>query len=216
LIKELVFTPDRIGNIDELKPFLASKAGIDTDKLTILKSYIDARRKPQVKICYRVTDEKCEDPSVPVLIHKDKRFKETSRPVIIGFGPAGMFAGLVLAMYGLKPLIIEKGKDVASRTKDVEIYKREGVIDPSSNIQFGEGGAGTFSDGKLNTGVSSEYKAFIDSIFIKHGAPEDIMYDSHPHVGTDNLVHVVKGIREQIISLGGEIHFEEELFVLRS
>ncbi|MCR5592662.1 MAG: FAD-dependent oxidoreductase [Saccharofermentans sp.] len=211
MVKELIFSPDKIGNAEDIKSYLASKSHIDEDRMTILKYFIDARRKPDIKICYRVTDEEQEDPSIPVLIHKGKRFTETLRPVIIGFGPAGMFAGLILAKYGLKPLIIEKGKDVASRTRDVEIYKKEGVIDPSSNIQFGEGGAGTFSDGKLNTGVSSEYKGFIDSVFIKHGAPEDIMYDSHPHVGTDNLVNVVKGIREQIICLGGEVHFEEEV-----
>lgn len=211
MITELKFRPEQIGNVDDVIGFLSLKSHINPDKLTILKSYIDARRKPDVKICYRVTDEVIPDPSIPVLIHKDKRFNRSQRPIIIGFGPSGMFAGLVLARYGLAPLIIEMGKDVDSRTSDVEIYKNKGVIDPSSNIQFGEGGAGTFSDGKLNTGVSSEYKGFIDSVFIKHGAPNDISYDSHPHVGTDNLVKVVKGIREEIISLGGQIHFDEEL-----
>ncbi len=211
MIKELKFRPQDIGNADDIKAVLSKKSGISKDKFIILRSYIDARKKPDVKICYRVTDEKLPDPSIPVLIHKDKRFKDSTRPVIVGFGPAGMFAGLVLSMYGLKPIIIEKGRDVASRTEDVNRYKKDGVIDPSSNIQFGEGGAGTFSDGKLNTGVSSDYKGFINEVFIRHGAPEDIAYDSHPHVGTDNLVNVVKGIREQIISLGGEVHFEEEL-----
>lgn len=211
MIKELKFRPEDIGNADDIKTVLSNKSGIAKNKLIILRSYIDARKKPDVKICYRVTDETQPDPSIPVLIHKDKRFNASTRPIIIGFGPAGMFAGLILARYGLKPIIIEKGKDVAKRTEDVNRYKRDGVIDPSSNIQFGEGGAGTFSDGKLNTGVSSEYKGFINEVFIKHGAPEDISYDSHPHVGTDNLVNVVKGIREDIISLGGEVHFEEEL-----
>ena len=211
MIKELSFSPEKIGNVDDVKAYLASKAGISKERLIITRSFIDARKKPNVKICFRVTDEKPADPSIPVLIHKDKKFDKSQMPVIIGFGPAGMFAGLVLAQYGLKPIIIEKGKDVDSRNKDVATYKESGVIDPSSNIQFGEGGAGTYSDGKLNTGVSSEYKDYIYDVFIKHGAPEDISYDSHPHVGTDNLVNVVKGIREQIISLGGEVHFEEEL-----
>lgn len=211
MIRELSFRPEDIGNAEDIFKILAKKSGIDSGKLRILRSYIDARRKPAVKICYRVTDEDLPDPSVPVLIHKEKRFDNTQRPVIIGFGPAGMFAGLVLSYYGLRPIIIEKGKDVDSRTKDVNTYKKEGIIDPSSNIQFGEGGAGTFSDGKLNTGVSSEFKGFIDNVFIRHGAPLDISYDSHPHVGTDNLVKVIKGIREEIISLGGEVHFEEEL-----
>ena len=211
MIKELTFSPDKIGNVDDVKAFLASKSGISKERLIITRSFIDARKKPNVKICFRVTDEKPADPSIPVLIHKDKKFDKSQRPVIIGFGPAGMFAGLVLARYGLKPIIIEKGKDVDSRNEDVANYKKNGVIDPSSNIQFGEGGAGTYSDGKLNTGVSSEYKNYIYDVFIKHGAPEDISYDSHPHVGTDNLVNVVKGIREDIISLGGEVHFGEEL-----
>ena len=211
MIKELVFRPQDIGNADDINAVLSGKSGITKNKLVILKSYIDARKKPDIKICYRVTDEVQPDPSLPVFIHKDKKFNTTSRPVIIGFGPAGMFAGLVLARYGLKPVIIEKGRDVDSRTRDVNIYKKDGIIDPSSNIQFGEGGAGTYSDGKLNTGVASEYKDFIYDVFIKNGAPEDIRYDSHPHIGTDNLVNVVKGIREQIISLGGEVHFEEEL-----
>lgn len=211
MIRELSFKPEDIGNAEDIVKILSKKSGIDRERLRILRSYIDARRKPAVKICYRVTDEVLPDQSAPVLIHKGKRFNNIKRPVIIGFGPAGMFAGLVLSYYGLRPIIIEKGRDVDSRTKDVNTYKKDGIIDPSSNIQFGEGGAGTFSDGKLNTGVSSEFKGFIDEVFIKHGAPSDIIYDSHPHVGTDNLVKVVKGIREEIISLGGEVHFEEEL-----
>lgn len=168
MIKELSFRPEDIGNVDDVKAFLSKSSKIDFNKLTILKSYIDARRKPNVKICYRVTDEIKEDPSKPVLIHLNKRFEASRRPVIIGFGPAGMFAGLVLARYGLRPLIIEKGRKVGARTDDVNRYKTSGIIDPSSNIQFGEGGAGTFSDGKLFTGVSSEYKGFIEDVFIKH------------------------------------------------
>ncbi len=211
MIKELSYKPEQIGNADDIFAVLSQSSGISKDRLRIIRSYIDARKKPNVKICYRVTDEPSADSSIPVLIHRNKTVNTSQRPVIIGFGPAGMFAGLVLAQYGLKPIIIEKGKDVDSRNKDVAAYKERGVIDPSSNIQFGEGGAGTYSDGKLNTGVASEYKDYIYDIFIQHGAPEDIRYDSHPHVGTDNLVNVVKGIREQIRSLGGEVHFEEEL-----
>ena len=161
MIKELSFTPDKIGNSDDVRAVLAKCSGIDKNRLNILKYYIDARRKPSVKVCYRVTDEKLPDPSIPVLVHKDKRPLSDSRPVIVGFGPAGMFAGLILSRYGLRPVIIEKGKDVEGRTEAVNTYRKDGVIDPSSNIQFGEGGAGTFSDGKLNTGVSSDYKDFM-------------------------------------------------------
>ncbi len=211
MLKELTFRPEQIGNADDIKAVLSQRSGISKDRLRIVRSFVDARRKPDVKICFRVTEELAQDPSLPVFIHKNKRFSSLSRPVVIGSGPAGLFAGLVLAEYGLTPVIIEMGRDVDSRNRDVERYKETGVIDPSSNIQFGEGGAGTYSDGKLNTGVSSEYKDYIYDVFIKHGAPEDIRYDSHPHVGTDNLVNVVKGIRDQIRSLGGEVHFEEEL-----
>ena len=122
-----------------------------------------------------------------------------------------MYAGLILARYGLRPIILEKGSSVDKRTSDVETYRTTGVINSSSNIQFGEGGAGTFSDGKLYTGVSSGLKGFIADVMVKYGAPYDIMYDSHPHVGTDNLVNVVKGIREEIISLGGEVKFDTTL-----
>lgn len=211
MIKELSFSPDKIGNVDDVKSVLASKSGIDREKLIITRSFIDARKKPNVKVCYRVTDEIPGDSSDLVLIHKGKRFISGKRPVIIGFGPAGMFAGLVLAHYGLKPVIIEMGREVDRRNNDVAAYKESGVIDPSSNIQFGEGGAGTYSDGKLNTGVSSAFKDYIYDVFINNGAPDDIRYDSHPHVGTDNLVNVVKGIRRQILSLGGEVRFEEKL-----
>ncbi|MBR1797201.1 MAG: hypothetical protein IJ757_04210 [Clostridiales bacterium] len=208
--KELVFRPEQIGNVDDIKGFLARKAGVPVERLRITKAFVDARRKPDVKFCYRVTDDPETDYTSSALKYKGRVFKSYSRPVVIGFGPAGMFAGLVLSHYGLNPIIIEKGKDVARRTEDVNRYKQGGRIDPSSNIQFGEGGAGTFSDGKLYTGVTNSYQGFISQTFVKHGAPSDIMYESHPHVGTDNLVNVVKGIREEIIRLGGEVHFEEE------
>lgn len=207
-MKELVFTPDKIGNCPDVKGEIAKKAG--TSDFKIVKRYIDARHKDKIKIVYRIeengSDEDTEEQALP---YKGRTFTG-DRPVIVGFGPAGMYAGLVLSSYGLNPVIIEKGRKVEDRTRDVDKYKKDATLDPSSNIQFGEGGAGTFSDGKLYTGVSSGLKAYIGEKMVKYGASEEILYDSHPHVGTDKLVSVVRGIREEIISLGGEVHFEEE------
>lgn len=207
-MKEFAFSPETIGNVPDPVAFLKKKAG--RSDIRIVKRFIDARHKDRIKIIYRISDDYSkENNEALALPYKGKRFAG-ERPVIVGFGPAGMYAGLVLATYGLNPIIIEKGRKVEDRSKDVLRYKREAVLNPSSNIQFGEGGAGTFSDGKLNTGVTSGLKAYIGEKMVKYGASEEILYDSHPHVGTDKLVSVVKGIREEIISLGGEIHFEEE------
>ena len=136
-----------------------------------------------------------------------------ARPVVVGFGPAGMFAALLLAKAGARPLVLERGKSVDERVKSVELFWRTGILDPESNVQYGEGGAGSFSDGKLNTLVKDKnYRGrFVLSTFVSHGAPEDIMYDAKPHIGTDLLRGCVKGIREEIISLGGEVVFGAKL-----
>lgn len=131
------------------------------------------------------------------------------RPVIVGFGPAGMFCGLMLARAGFSPLILERGEDVDSRTQKVEAFWRGGELNPESNVQFGEGGAGTFSDGKLNTLVkdpSGRNKKVLE-ILAEAGADPSITYVNKPHVGTDVLSRVVKNIRQEIIRLGGEIRF---------
>jgi len=133
------------------------------------------------------------------------------RPIVVGFGPAGLFAALVLARSGAKPIIIERGKAVEERAKDVEALKKKGILNPESNICYGEGGAGTFSDGKLNTGVSDFRTKFILEEFVKHGAKQDILSDSMPHIGSDYLQKVVKSFREEILSLGGTILFESRL-----
>lgn len=133
--------------------------------------------------------------------------KLNQRPVIVGFGPAGMFAGLILAMAGAKPIIIEQGADCDTRVKDVESFIKTGQLNTSSNIQFGEGGAGTFSDGKLNTGTKDIRARKVLIEFVNHGAPEEILYNAKPHIGTDNLRYVIKNIRNHIINLGGEVRF---------
>ncbi len=135
------------------------------------------------------------------------------RPVVVGFGPCGIFAALMLAQMGFKPIVLERGKPVRERTKDTWGLWRKNVLNPESNVQFGEGGAGTFSDGKLWSQIKDprHLGRKVMQEFVKAGAPEDILIESHPHIGTFKLVKVVENMREQIIALGGEIRFEQRL-----
>ena len=133
----------------------------------------------------------------------------TPRPVVVGFGPAGIFASYIFALNGLKPIIVERGKSLEERTKDVEKFFDTMELDENSNVCFGEGGAGAFSDGKLNTNNKDKTGVyhFILETFVKFGADERILYENMPHIGTDKLVDVIKNIRDEIIKLGGEIHY---------
>ena len=136
-----------------------------------------------------------------------------SRPVVVGFGPCGMFAALVLAQMGFKPIVLERGKPVRQRTKDTWGLWRKNTLNPESNVQFGEGGAGTFSDGKLYSQIKDPRflgRKVMDE-FVLAGAPPEILYEAHPHIGTFKLVKVVESIREQIIALGGEVRFEQRV-----
>lgn len=132
-------------------------------------------------------------------------------PVVVGFGPAGMFAALVLAQSGAKPVVLERGKDVDSRTRDVQHFWTTSTLNTASNVQFGEGGAGTFSDGKLNTGTKDSRQRKVLQEFVAHGAPEEILYHAKPHIGTDRLKITVKRLREDMIALGGRVLFETQL-----
>ncbi len=135
------------------------------------------------------------------------------RPVVVGFGPCGIFAALLLAQMGFKPIVLERGKTVRERTKDTWNLWRKGILDPESNVQFGEGGAGTFSDGKLWSQIKDPRylgrKVMVE--FVRAGAPEDILVDAHPHIGTFKLVRVVENMRQQIVALGGEIRFGQRM-----
>jgi uncharacterized FAD-dependent dehydrogenase len=186
----------------------------------VLKRSIDSR-KGQVNFVYSAVIETSryvsgrdvlpyKEPE-PVVIPK-AHFKD--RPIIVGFGPAGFFAGLVLARSGARPIILERGKAVEERAKDVEALKKNGILNPESNVCYGEGGAGTFSDGKLNTGVNDSRTSFVLHEFVNHGAPEEILSDAMPHIGSDYLQGVVKRFREEIISLGGDVLFESRFLGL--
>ncbi len=135
----------------------------------------------------------------------------SERPVVVGFGPAGMFAALVLARAGARPLVIERGREAEKRKAAVDAFRAGGTLDPECNVQFGEGGAGTFSDGKLNTGTHDRRISWVLEQFALHGAPESVRYDAKPHIGTDILIHVVQNIRREIQALGGEVRFETKL-----
>ena len=187
-------------------------------RLMIEKRFIDARRN-KLKIIYRFdfADDKTYrerqdsimDSAFPHKEYFSEHTDENPRPVVVGAGPAGLFAALILARYGLRPIVIERGPEMKKRIADCENYMNGTArLKPDSNIQFGEGGAGTFSDGKLYSGVSSGLKSFVNLMFVSHGAPSDIMYDAHPHVGTDKIRDVVVNIRKDIVSLGGEFLFE--------
>lgn len=133
------------------------------------------------------------------------------RPIIVGFGPAGMFAALILAECGARPIVIERGSCVEKRAKDVKAFFTQAVLNEASNIQFGEGGAGTFSDGKLNTGIKDKRISKVLHTFVENGAPDEILYESKPHIGTDKLPDTVKNIRKKIIALGGDVLFDSVL-----
>ena len=190
----------------------------DLKECRIVRQSVDARKKDKVLFDFQV--EVLIPDSYQHLVGQPHvsecqaatelqypKWAHEHQPVVVGFGPAGMFAALYLARCGAHPIVIERGERIEERQQSVQTFLQTKVLNPNSNVQFGEGGAGTFSDGKLNTNVNSEYNQFILNEFYKHGAPEEITYQQNPHVGTDYLSKVVKNIRLEIESLGGEFHF---------
>ena len=195
-------------------------------RLKIVRRSVDARKKPDVRIVYTVDvqldgnenkilkQSGCKRAAIaPVSYYKLPKVKTDlpQRPVVVGFGPAGMFAALVLALAGQRPIVLERGADAATRHAKVEKFWQTGQLDQITNVQFGEGGAGTFSDGKLNTGVNNPRIGWILERMVDAGAGEDILFDAKPHVGTDVLLTVVQNIRQRIVSLGGQVRFGEQV-----
>ena len=204
----------------EILKYVCQKNKINIEKIEdcqIFKKSIDARNKNDVHYNYTIDIQTIANIKNAEEINIQKtdltkikvNRKSTHQPVIVGAGPSGLFCALVLAYNGVKPIIIERGKRVEDREKDVAEFWKTGKLNPKSNAQFGEGGAGTFSDGKLNTGTHNPLCRNVLEEFVKYGAPKQILYENKPHIGTDNLIKVIPRMREEIIKLGGTFLFEE-------
>ena len=225
---------------EALRAAIVARLGVpeaDLRAFTVFKRAYDARRKTAIVLIYTVDCELRDEAAVRAAHAGDPQVKPTPdmsyrfvghapadfqalgrpRPVVVGFGPCGIFAALVLAQMGLKPIVLERGKEVRQRTKDTWGLWRQGVLDPDSNVQFGEGGAGTFSDGKLWSQISDPrfLTRKVLTEFVKAGAPEEILYVSKPHIGTFRLVSMVEKMRADIVALGGEIRFGQQVADLR-
>jgi uncharacterized protein len=217
---------------DDLKAAIVERLGITTDALidySIFRRGVDARKPAQIVFIYTVDVDVRDQAALVKRFQHDKRvsiapdtgykFVATApaslrqRPVVVGLGPCGLFAGLILAQMGFRPIILERGKEVRERTKDTWGLWRKSVLNPESNVQFGEGGAGTFSDGKLHSQIKDRrhYGRKVLTEFVDAGAPPEILYVSKPHIGTFKLVSMVERMRETIEALGGEVRFQSRL-----
>jgi len=218
---------------EELRPALVQRLGIDSDELldfTLFKRSYDARKKStELQFIYTIDFQVRDEAVLLKRLSHDKHLTAapdvsykvvgqapadlSERPLVVGFGPCGIFAGLLLAQMGFKPIILERGKEVRQRTKDTWGLWSKNVLNPESNVQFGEGGAGTFSDGKLYSQIKDPkfHGRKVLHEFVKAGAPEEILYVSKPHIGTFRLTGVVENMRQQIEALGGEVRFEQRV-----
>ncbi len=218
---------------DELRAAIVQRLGISDEQLlgfTLFKRSYDARKKnSELLFIYTIDLETSNEAELlrrfegdaKIGVAPDVSYKFvgqapadlTQRPIVVGFGPCGIFAGLVLAQMGFKPIVLERGKEVRQRTKDTWGLWRKSVLNPESNVQFGEGGAGTFSDGKLYSQIKdpNHHGRKVLEEFVKAGAPEEILYINKPHIGTFRLTSMVEKMREEIITLGGEVRFEQKV-----
>ncbi len=210
-------------DFNNLKPQVEKIIKFKTDSVSLYRKSVDARKRDNVHFCCSVL---VETKNEQALLKKNKNAQlyickeyewqtveniPQNSPVVVGFGPCGMFCALSLARAGLKPVVIERGQDVDTRIEDVNAFLNGGKLNYESNVQFGEGGAGTFSDGKINTGIKDVRCRAVLKEFVSHGADKKILTDAKPHIGTDVLVSVVKSIRQEIIALGGKVLFGTKL-----
>ncbi len=208
-----------------LRALAATKLRVPPEAVTrleIVKKSLDARKKSDLHWVYAVAVEVKNEVALlrrrgsEIEAYVPPRYdipqvRSEERPVVVGFGPAGMFAALLLAKAGARPIVLERGQDALTRKAAVERFRAGGELDTENNVQFGEGGAGTFSDGKLNTGTHDKRMAWVLEQFAAHGAPESVRYDAKPHIGTDVLVELVQRFRREIEALGGEVRFGAKL-----
>ncbi len=209
---ELFLTPEQAADNHKINEIVRQKLGAPVGGIKKIKESIDARKSPilirlvlEVYLEGETIDEKIWNSNI--LASPTKK-----SALIVGFGPAGMFAALQLLEKGIKPIIVERGKGVKERRRDLAILNREGIVNPESNYCFGEGGAGTYSDGKLYTRSKKrgDVRKVLE-IFVAHGADESILYQAHPHIGTNKLPQIVESIRQTILDHGGEVYFNEKL-----
>ncbi|MEI8059488.1 MAG: FAD-dependent monooxygenase, partial [Ferruginibacter sp.] len=211
--------PSQAEDVSSIKKVIAASCGKKEHSITgfhLLKKSIDARSKT---IWVNLTvnafiDEPFLQRSSPIFNFGDVS-KASKKTVIIGAGPAGLFAALQLIEKGIQPIILERGKDVRARRRDLALLNKEGIVNPESNYCFGEGGAGTYSDGKLYT--RSNKRGNIDRIlhlFVRFGAEEKILFEAHPHIGTNKLPHIITAMRKQIVDCGGKFLFEKKVIDL--
>ena len=208
-------------NFDNISEYIINKYKLnknEIENITLSKKSVDARKKNNIHFVISIDIEAKNERSIlkkiknSTIIEKynyriNKINTVNKRPVVVGFGPAGIFVSLILAESEAKPIILERGGNVDERQSAVEKFWETGELNENCNVQFGEGGAGTFSDGKLTTGINDKRIKYILEVLVKFGAPKEILYLSKPHIGTDKLRLVVKNIRDYIISLGGEVKF---------
>ena len=210
-------------DFNNLKPIIAKNLKISESSIVSVSLYrksVDARKKEDVHFCCSfLVDLNCSTDKIlkrnkNATLYRENKYEWKKSeitpqfpPVVVGFGPAGMFAALLLARAGLRPIVVERGVDVDTRTKDVEEFFNGGSLKENSNVQFGEGGAGTFSDGKLNTGIKDGRCRTVLQTFVSFGADPKILIDAKPHIGTDVLKNVVRNLRNEIINLGGTVRF---------
>ena len=218
----------KIGLNDSIEDALSKRLKVNKNEIidySIVKESIDSRKKPIIYLVYEILVNLKDESKIKLdndtFISSKEEYsykakgiiKLDKRPIIVGAGPSGLFSAYMLALNGFKPIIVERGKKVEERIEDVNKFFNEGILNEEDNVTFGEGGAGTFSDGKLNTMIKDPTNriGFVLETFYKFGAPKEILYQAKPHIGTDLLIGVIKSMREEIIRLGGEFRFNTRL-----